>query len=254
MVRGMYTAISSLITLEAKQGVVTNNLTNANTPGFKPDELIISQFDKIMLANRDNSTKGFRSLGSMSIGSKIHSTSTKFNQGTIRETDKNTDFSLNGTGFFTVRKGENEFYTRDGSFVIDLQGGLVTSSGASVMGTNINTGNYEPINLAGATDITVDGMNNININGTPVYKVRVSDFNDYKEVHKISDNLYVSPNAPVEVQNTRVKNGSIETSEVDPATEMVNLTNVLRSFESSMKVLKYLDESLRISANEIGKV
>lgn len=254
MVRGMYTAISSLITLEAKQGVITNNLTNANTPGFKPDELIISQFDKVMLANRDNSTKGFRNLGSMSIGSKIDSTTTKFNQGTIRQTEKNTDFALNGPGFFTVTQGGNEFYTRDGSFMIDLQGNLVTSSGASVMGTNINTGNYEPINVAGATDITVDGLNNVNINGAPIYRLRVSNFANYKELSKISDNLYATSGQAFETQATKVTNGTLETSEVDPAVEMVNLTNVLRSFESSMKVLSYLDESLRISANEIGKV
>ena len=51
-----------------------------------------------------------------------------------------------------------------------------------------------------------------------------------------------------------MQNKNLETSEVDPAVEMVNLTNTLRSFESSMKVLNYLDESLKISANEIGRV
>lgn len=254
MIRGMYTAISSLITLEAKQGVITNNITNVNTPGFKPDELVISQFDKVMISNRDGSSKSFKNLGTMSIGSKIDSTVTKFNQGVLRQTEKNTDFALNGPGFFTVTQGGQEFYTRDGSFMLDLQGNLVTTSGASVMGTNLNTGNYEEINLAGATEISVDGLNNLNINGFPLYKMRISNFGDYRDLRKVSDNLYLSEGQAFESPITKVSNRAIEVSEVNPAVEMVNLTNVLRSFESSMKVLNYLDDSLRISANEIGKV
>ena len=254
MIRGMYTAISSLITLEAKQGVVTNNLTNINTPGFKPDELIISQFDKVMLSNKDSSSKSFKNLGEMSIGSKIDSTITKFTQGTLKQTEKITDFALNGPGFFTVTQGGQEYYTRDGSFIIDVQGNLITSNGASVMGTNVNTGNYEPINLAGATEVSVDSLNNINVNGVPVYKMRISNFGDYKNLKKISDNLYSSEDNALEMLTTRVQNRVLEISEVDLAEEMVNLTNILRSYESSMKVLNYLDDSLRISANEIGKV
>lgn len=254
MIRGIYTAVSSLMTLEAKQGVVTNNLTNINTPGFKPDELIVSQFDKVMLSNRDGSSNSFKQLGSMSIGSKIDSTRTKFTQGTLKQTTNSTDFALSGPGFFTVTQNGKEYYTRDGSFVIDMQGNLVTNTGASVLGVNANTGNIEPINLAGATDITVDGFNNININGNPAYRMRVFNFGDYKNLDKIADNLYSTEENGFEISTTKVQNKTLETSEVNPAVEMVNLTNTLRSFESSMKVLNYLDESLKISANEIGRV
>ena len=254
MIRGMYTSISSLVTLEAKQGVITNNLSNVNTPGFKPDELIISQFDKVMIGNKDRTSKSFRNIGEMSIGTKIDSTRTKFNQGTLKQTDNITDFALNGDGFFTVTQGGQEYYTRDGSFVLDLQGNLLTSTGASVMGTNLNTGNYEPINLAGATQISVDGSNNVSINGFPAYKMRISNVADYRNLQKISYNLYSAQGEMFEDNNTRVQNRMIEVSEVNAAEEMVNLTNVMRSFESSMKVLDYLDESLRISANEIGRV
>lgn len=253
MIRGMYTAISSLVTLEAKQGVITNNLANVNTPGFKPDELIISQFDKVMMSNRDGTLGGSRNLGEMSIGSKIESTRTKFNQGSFKRTDKMTDFALDGAGFFTVRQGEEEFYTRDGAFIIDIQGNLKTSSGASVMGVNLSTGNYEPINIEGAINIGIDGNNNLIVEGNPTYKLRISSFRDYTTLEKVAYNLYKGQE-PFESVNTRVQNGMLESSQVDAAEEMVNLTNTLRSFESSMKVLKYLDESLRISANEIGKV
>lgn len=254
MIRGMYTSISSLVTLEAKQGVITNNLSNINTPGFKPDELILSQFDKVMIGNRDRSSKNFRNIGEMSIGTKIDSTRTKFNQGTLKQTEKITDFALNGNGFFTVTQGGQEYYTRDGSFILDLQGNLLTSTGASVMGTNLNTGNYEPINLAGANEISVDGSNNISINGFPVYKMRISNTADYRNLEKISYNLYSAEGGMFETNTARANNRMLEVSEVNAAEEMVNLTNVMRSFESSMKVLNYLDDSLRISANEIGKV
>jgi len=94
MIRGMYTAISGLITLEAKQAVIINNLTNISTPGFKPDDLIISQFDKVMMANKDNGFSSFKTLGGMSIGSKIDSTRIKFDQGSLKQTDKFTEVLL----------------------------------------------------------------------------------------------------------------------------------------------------------------
>ena len=253
MVRGVYTSISSLITLEAKQGVITNNLVNLNTPGFKPDDLIISQFDESMISNKDNFSRNFKKLGQTSNGSRIESTLTKFTQGTLKQTDKMTDFSLNGAGFFTVTQGNREYYTRDGAFVLDIQGNLKTSSGASVMGVNLETGQYEAINLNNATDIYVDQANRVIINNVPIYRIRVSNFTDVKEVEKISDNLFSFNNA-VEITTTKVKNRTLEVSEVDASEEMANLTNVLRSFESSMKVLNYLDNTLQISANEIGKV
>ncbi len=254
MTRGMYTSISSLVSLEAKQGVITNNLSNINTPGFKPDELVISQFDKVMIGNKDRTSRSFRNIGAMSIGTKIDSTMVKFSQGTLRQTENITDFALNGSGFFTVTQNGQEYYTRDGSFVLDLQGNLLTSSGAFVMGTNINTGNYERMNLAGATQISVDGSNNISINGVPVYRMRISDTADYGNLEKLANNLYSAEGGMFETATTRVQNRTLEVSEVNAAEEMVNLTNVLRSFESSMKILNYLDESLRISVNEIGRI
>lgn len=253
MIRGMYTAISSLITLEAKQGVITNNLTNINTPGFKPDELVISQFDKVMLLNRDRSTS-YKNIGEMSIGSKIDSTITRFNQGSLKQTENLTDFSLSGPGFFTVNRNGQDYYTRDGSFIIDLQGNLITSSGANVMGVNIVTGAYEPINLGDLKEISVDGSNNIIANGIPLYKIRVSNFNDYRNLEKLDSNLFSSPDPANEIFTTKVQNRSLEISSVSSAEEMVNLTNVLRSFESSMKMLSYLDNSLEIAANQIGKL
>ena len=254
MIRGMYTAVSSLITLEAKQGVITNNLTNVNTPGFKPDELVISQFEKVMLSNRDKGINSYNNLGEMSIGSKIDSTITKYAQGGLKQTEKVTDFSLTGPGFFTVNKNGQEYYTRDGSFIIDIHGNLMTQNGANVMGINLTNGAYEPIKLGDLKDVSVDGGNNILTNGIPVYKIKVSNFDDYKKLKKIQGNLFSSPNPATENLTTKVQNRSLEISSVNLAEEIVNLTNVLRSFESSMKVLSYLDSSLEIAANQLGKV
>lgn len=253
MIRGMYTAISSLITLESRQAVITNNITNISTPGFKSDELIISQFDKVMMANRDSGSKSMKNLGEMSIGSKIDSTRTKFTQGSLKQTEKFTDFALIGNGFFTVNQNGQEYYTRDGSFLIDAEGSLKTSTGAYVMGVNLSTGEYEPIRLGSALDFTVDGLNNIVVDGQALYRVRVSNFPDQSVIEKVGNNLFRGEGA-TEILTSKVRNRNLEVSEVDAAVEMVNLTNTLRSFESSMKVLGYLDESLRISANDIGKV
>ncbi len=250
MIRSIYSSISSLVTLEKKQSVITNNLMNVTTPGFKSDDLIVSEFEKVMVSNRDS---GFKNLGYMSLGSAVNTTVTKFSQGGLRQTNKNTDFALVGNGFFTVREGDVEYYTRDGAFLLDDDGNLLTSSGASVMGTNTLTGAYEPINMGTSSKITVDNLNNILGDNGRAYRIRISDVDDYSKVYKLRDNLYRIDGAR-EATNAGIRNNTLENSDVNASEEMVNLMNTLRSFESSMKVLGYLDESLKISANDLGRV
>jgi flagellar basal-body rod protein FlgG len=110
MIRSLYTAVSGLITQEAKQNIVTNNMANANTVGFKSDNLAVKKFNDVLLENYDKKLNGRNVrnvIGSISTGSEIDGTETSFTQGTIDSTDKWSDFSIDGRGFFAVNKEVN---------------------------------------------------------------------------------------------------------------------------------------------------
>lgn len=259
MIRGLYTAVSGLITQEAKQDVITNNMANASTIGFKADDTEVRSFKDVLLANHDKEVGGKNVknvIGSLSLGSELDQVSTNFNPGTLQDTGNWTDFAINGNGFFAVMRNDGvsskEMYTRDGQFHVNSGGYLVTDSGDSVLGKNLTTGKTEPI-YVGASKATSDSEGNLTIDGSAKYKLRTVDFNDYTSLKKVGDNLYDGTN-PIDTTNVSVKQNSLETSNVNVINEMTNMMSVMRTFETNQKVIQAMDETLGKAVNEVGTV
>ncbi|GFP77073.1 flagellar hook-basal body complex protein [Clostridium fungisolvens] len=256
MIRGLYTAVNAMVTLEAKQDVITNNMANANTNGYKAEDLKVKKFQDVLIQNKDKVVGGQNvknTIGSLSLGAKIDGTDVEFTQGTLSSTDNDTDMAIDGRGFFSVKRGDKTYFTRDGQFRINTAGYLVTSEGDSVMGRNIKTGASEPI-YVGNGKLTVDNSNNVIVNNVPQYKMQVADFNDYKNLKKLGDNLYESSETPNYNGQVYVKQKTLEKSNVNIVNEMVNMMTVMRSFETTQKVVQTMDETLSKAANEIGSV
>jgi flagellar basal-body rod protein FlgG len=259
MIRGLYTAVSGMITQEAKQQVITNNMANANTTGYKADNLAVKKFNDVLIQNFDKVSggKNVRNIiGSISNGSQIDETLTDFTQGLLQETDRDTDFGLAGGGFFTVSRtapngSQSTYYTRDGQFHVNNQGYLVTASGDNVLAVNRETGEEGSI-FVGNKKMVVDGDNNIFLDGIVRYKFSLVDFQDYKSLKKSGDNLYSSEN-PIE-SSAVVKQNSLEKSNVNIINEMVNMMTVIRTYESNQKVIQSMDETLGKVVNEVGTV
>ncbi|MBP2031400.1 flagellar basal-body rod protein FlgG [Clostridium algifaecis] len=258
MIRGLYSAVSGMITQEAKQDVITNNLANSNTVGFKQDDLSVADFGDMLLQNYDK-IEGGRNvrniLGSISLGSKINGVNTEFSEGAIKQTDVDTDFAIEGRGFFTVSRQEgnanNTYYTRDGHFHVNINGTLVDDSGDAVLGRNIQTGALGEINV-GNGKISCDEQGNISINGTPRYKFDTVDFGNYNNLTKIGDNLY-SGNNPVQA-NVTVRQKCLESSNVNVMSTMADMITTMRSFETNQKAVQSIDETLEKLINEVGKI
>lgn len=259
MIRGIYTAVSGLVAGEAKQSVITNNIANANTTGFKGENLAVKNFDNVLIKNYDKVVGGKNVknvIGSLSMGAEIDDVDTDFTQGMFEATEKNTDFALEGKGFFTVQRDDGiskkDYYTRNGHFHVNAGGYLVNDSGDKVLGTNINTGAVEPI-FVGNGDMVSDKFGNLRIDDVEKYKFTTVDFEDYKSIKKVGDNLYAGDN-PIENETVFVKQQYIEKSNIDVGNEMINMMTVMRNFESNQKVVQALDKMLGKSVNELGRV
>ncbi|KAJ49933.1 flagellar basal-body rod protein FlgG [Clostridium tetanomorphum] len=265
MIRSLYTAVSGMITQEAKQDVITSNLANVNTVGFKVDNMAAKEFDQVLLYNYDKIVGGKnvrQDIGTISLGSKIDDVVTNFTQGMIQKTDKPFDFAIEGGGFFVVQRNDgvatNNYYTRDGHFHLNSKGFLVNDSGDNVMGRNVQSGALEPIKLTG-DEATADSNGNISINNRPTYKLQLVDFrgnnaaNDYKSLKKVGDNLYSGNNAR-EYNDITVRQYNLEKSNVNVAREIMDMMTVMRTFETTSKVIQTIDETLGKAVNEVGSV
>ncbi|SHI39417.1 flagellar basal-body rod protein FlgG [Clostridium cavendishii DSM 21758] len=254
MIRGLYTAVSGMITLEAKQDVITNNMANANTNGYKGDDLSIKSFKDVLIENKDKleGNKNVRNpIGYLSLGARIDETNTDYTQGVLQESEKDTDLAIEGKGFFVIQKGNQQLYTRDGQFRVNTQGFLVTATGDSVVGKNPQTGADEPIHVGNSKFKVTDGK--VYIDGNATSKIKTVDFDDYKNLKKVGDNMYSGQN-PNENAQVNIKQNMTEKSNVNIINEMVNMMTVMRSFETNQKIVQTIDETLGKAANEVGAV
>lgn len=263
MIRSLYTSVSGLITQEAKQNVITNNLANVNTVGFKGDNLSVKKFDDVLIQNYDKLVNGRNVkniIGSLSQGSEIDGVNTSFTQGMVESTDKWSDFAIDGRGFFAVERENNGFnnvfYSRDGHFHVNGQGYLVNDSGDRVLASAVDA-NGQPVGApspiqAGREEIKLQSDGSFALNGQN-YRFATADFADYSQLEKIGDNLYQGDN-PVQSGDIAVKQSSLEKSNVNVINEMVNMMTTMRTFESNQKVIQSIDETLGKAVNEVGTV
>lgn len=251
MLRGMYTSVSAMINLQSSQTVITNNIANVNTTGYKSETLVSKTFEDVLISNNDRYVNGKgtkQELGVLNFGVKIDEVKTNYLQGTLVQTSNETDFALNGNGFFTVRDNQgNTYYTRDGVFNINGNGYLVNGSGYEVLNTN-----NQPIYI-GNSKITVDSNNNLVLDSGESHKLNIVDFNDYDSLNKIGQNLYTAEGA-IATNNYELRIGYKETSNVDIIDATSALMSNLRAFEANQKVVQVMDSTLSKIASEIGRV
>ena len=264
MIRGLYTSAWSMLANSKKLDVITNNMANVNTTAFKKDTVVFESFPAL-LTQRINDTKSplnpSANIGNMQLGSDVGEIFTYYTQGQLSQTNSKLDFAISDDntgkvatpGFFTVGVMDakdntlKEFYTKDGSFVLNSNNQLVTGEGNFVMGQS------GPITLA-AGDFSINEMGNIIQNGALVDKLRIAQFSDATQLRKYGDNLIQNNGSEVAPFTGTVSQGYTEQSNVNVVSEMVDMITVMRAYEANQKVLQAQDDTLQKAVNDVGVV
>mgnify|MGYP003940482311 FL=1 len=190
-------------------------------------------------------------IGTMSAGVNFQKIVTDFTLGELTETGGKLDVALNRSGFFTVVDGEgNTYYTRDGSFQLNEEGALVTSTGHYVQGTNGNI-------YINGDDISIGRDGTVIVDGNVVGRLDIVDLQNREFLRKVGYNLYQMAEGaePEEIAyEGEVLQGVIEGSNVNPIDEMVEMITLLREFEVSQKLIRVQDEMLERASNELGRI
>ena len=258
MLKGLYTAYTGLINEQNRMDILTNNLANASTVGFKKEGSTSQSFDDILTVKIKDASVGVQNVQRTGInnpGVKIGENYTDYSQGSFRVTGNTYDLALSGDGFFVIeytnRAGETSTkYTRAGQFTLTREGYLVTQDGDYVLDTQ-----NRRIQLNTLLDSEIDSDGNISQNGTRVAQIQVVDFADYDYLEKYGE-TYFQPVEGAEIINSdaEVNSGYLEMANVQIVSEMVNLISITRAYESNQKIVQTYDSSLEIAVNQLGRV
>ena len=241
MIRSLYTVNRNMNILQKKQENTSSNIANVKTSGYKFQDIVQSTLESKEMINYSGGRKNDRrqELGAYTFGNEIDEYYRNFEQGSVVQTNNTTDFAIVGRGFFTVQTNdEGMAFTRNGNFRVNEDNQLVTMEGYPVLGVNAN-GEQDYIYLENGQ---VSSAN-----------LLISDFANYDNLTSIGDTLFTSPQAN-EIINGEIRQGFLEMSNVDIASELVKMIEISREFEANQKLLHSADETLNKAVNELGRV
>ncbi len=247
MVKGLYTAYTGMVNSQHRLDVVSNNLANATTTGFKKEGCTTKSFDEMMGIKINDLTVGHinQAIGPMSLGAKIGETYRNWDQGSMINTENTYDLALSGKGFFSIeftnKAGETSvMYTRDGAFQMNKEGFLVTKDGDYLLGQ----GGYIqlPTNI---NELAVDVTGEVFADGMYVDTLALVDFEDYNYLEMYGENMYVAVDGATQTDATAtVTQGYLEASNINVVQEMVEMITIAREYESGQKVINAIDSML----------
>ncbi len=246
----IYMSAAGAMAYEKRMQVISNNLANINTSGFKKDK------GHFQIIDSPDSIK--EDLGKNSISKEKQQpplwlqfeTKTDFSAGPLKHTGNPLDLALEGDGFFCIKTEQGTQYTRNGNFSLDQDGTLVTMDGLSVLGEG------GPINIEGNT-FTVDIKGNISVDGSQIDTIKIVGFQNPDALKKTGNSLFaIADKNAVEskVEFTGVSQGFIELSNVNAIRMMTEMIEVLRGYESYQKAIKTADEANAKAINDVGRV
>ncbi|WP_027436997.1 flagellar hook-basal body protein [Lachnospira multipara] len=247
MVKGLYTSYSGLTLQQKRLDLVSNNLANSLTTGYKKEGMSAQSFDTVYGIKIKDSSVNYinQQIGNMNLGVKIGETYRDWEQGALRATENEFDFALAGSGLFSIeytsKQGETTtMYTRDGAFQINKDGYLLTKDGDFVLGENGR------IQIPTDTEeFSVDVLGNIYADDVFIDKFALVDFEDYDYLEAFGENLYKTVDGfELKEADATVNQGYLESSNINVVNEMIDMIAIARNFESNQKIMNSIDSML----------
>ncbi len=262
-VQTLYTAATGMEALETKLDVIANNMANINTTGFKKDRANFEDlfYRQIRAPGAQNADGSLTPTGvEVGLGVRVSSTQSDHGQGAFQTTENALDFAIEGNGFFAVTNpnGGLPFYTRAGNFNINANGQLVLGSS--------NTGFLVEPNITipqEAINVVVTGNGNVqfrtagNAQLQTAGQLTLASFINPDGLLKLGDNLFQETAAsgtaiignPNDPGFGSLRQGFLETSNVEPVTELIDLITTQRAFELNSQVVQAGDQIMQVVAN-----
>jgi len=236
MLNGLFSTFSGKFVNSRRLEIISNNIANVSTPGFKVSRPVFNAF-----TGEDESGNGMLQNTFVS----MYDSYVNFAAAPMLETGSNLDFAIEGNGFFVVSTKDGPMYTRNGKFTINPDKKLVTAEGDPVLGKG--------------GEITIDGeeffvendgsvfVGNASENKAFIDTIKIVDFEEKKYLRNYGKNLFVNiQEGAVEItpENSTIRQGYYEASNVDIMREMIEMIHTIRAYEAYTKMGESLDSVL----------
>jgi flagellar basal-body rod protein FlgG len=269
MMRALWTAASGMISQQTNVDVISNNLANVNTTGYKSES---AQFKTLLYqttqakttsANGDTKPVGAQ----VGLGTRTSAITANFTQGSMTSTELDTDFAIDGEGFFKLMNDDGDtIYTRNGHFnwSIGNNGGVMLTSSEGYPVLDVNGSSIELDSEYMTSKITIDANGNVCYpdetgNPQPIgYTIGLVQFPNPAGLSKASDSTYkvtdasgeaIEESENDELKKSKIKQGYLEASNVQIVDEMVNLIVAQRAYEMNSKAIQAADDMLQQANN-----
>lgn len=257
----MWIAKTGLDAQQTRMSVISNNLANVNTTGFKRGRAVFQDllYQNVRQAGAQSSQDTQLPSG-LSLGTGVRTVATEklFTQGNVVQTSNSLDLAIEGRGFFQILLPDGTLaYTRDGSFQLDNNGQMVTSTGYV-----LQPGITLPANVL-SVNVGEDGVVSVTTQGasapTQVGTLQLTDFINPAGLQAIGQNLFLETAASGSPQTGtpgltglgRLVQGSLETSNVNTVEELVNMIETQRAYEMNSKAISTADQMLQYVNNNL---
>ena len=254
MLEGLYISGSSMLARTTRQDVITNNIANADVPGFKRDGVFLRELGE---ARRKGS-------GAYPVWreNRIGGSFIDFEQGALRQTNTRRHLAIQGPGFFQIRTPQGDMYSRNGEFSVSRDGLLVTNLGYPVLGDR-----GQQIRLE-SSEFVVNEDGEILENGEVTARLAVHDFEkdedgSYKDpdgltrLERVRNGFYVPKpgvNRVATTADTKVMQGFLELSNANPIVQMVEMVELYRNYEADRRAIRAQDDTLNRAVNDVGNI
>lgn len=239
----LYVGLSRQMTLRREMDVIANNIANADTTGFKVEQLMVRTETQKPAANRD---------GPPAIKFVLDDgVARDFTQGPLRTTGGTFDVAIVGKGFFKVETDDGERFTRDGRFTLSPEGQLTSQDGYAVAGEG---GEIVIDPTKGQVTISADGV--VSQGAERVGKIAVFNFEDRSVLAKDKGNLLknTSNAEPIADTASQLRQGNLEGSNVNPIQQITRMIEVSRAYESLTKSMENTADLSRRAVERLGRV
>lgn len=261
MSQALWISKTGLDAQQTKMSNISNNLANAGTTGYKRSRAIFADllYQNVRQVGAQSSQDTQLPSGLM-MGTGVRTVATEklFTQGNLQQTDNQLDMAIQGRGFFPILLPDGtEAYTRDGTFQMNDQGQMVTSSGFALQPAITIPENALSVTIGG------DGTVSVRLPGSSaisqIGNVQLSDFVNPAGLQPVGDNLFVESSASGSPQSGNpglnglgvVSQGYVESSNVNVVEELVNMIETQRAYEMNSKAISTADQMLQYVANNL---
>jgi len=267
MIKGLYSAVSAMITGLDRQALITHNAANLDTPGFKQIMMTMEEFKQTGVFSAESTLSPsiglggnipfdenrfleINYIGSHGTGVNKAEERSHLSQGALLNTEEPLDLAIQGNGYFKIQTPDGMRYTRDGRFNLNANREVVSVDGYYLMDDA-----DQKISLPEGSIIEINSDGTIFLDQEEVTTISVSSFKDeIASLVRSNDNTFEASTAPDGESTGSVSQGYLESSNVDVAQLMTQMVSVVRSYEAAQQLVSIQDELLGRSISTLGRI